>query len=125
MSYEITVRSNLISYQVWLQVLPGHASSVFFFFFFFFFFSFCLKKKKKKKKKKKRKKEKKPIDLSSELNCILPNDKREEIVTRLPLRYFSSLRGTSVRIRFGSPFSSKVVVCGHCLVTLYLTIMKH
>ena len=25
-------------------------------------------------------------------------------------------RGTSVRIRFGSPFSSKVVVCGHCLV---------
>ena len=31
-------------------------------------------------------------------------------------------RGTSVRIRFGSPFSSKVVVCGHCLVTLFLTI---
>ena len=28
---------------------------------------------------------------------------------------------TSVRIRFGSPFSSKVVVCGHCLVTLFLT----
>ena len=24
--------------------------------------------------------------------------------------------------RFGSPFSSKVVVCGHCLVTLPLTI---
>ena len=34
-------------------------------------------------------------------------------------------RGTSVRIRFGCPFSSKVVVCGHCLVTLSLTIMKH
>ena len=34
-------------------------------------------------------------------------------------------RGTSVRFRFGSPFSSKVVVCGHCLVTLSLTIMKH
>ena len=33
--------------------------------------------------------------------------------------------GTSVRIRFGSPFSSKVVVFGHCLVTLSLTIMKH
>jgi len=33
--------------------------------------------------------------------------------------------GISVRIRFGSPFSSKVVVCGHCLVTLSLTIMKH
>ena len=30
--------------------------------------------------------------------------------------------GTSVPIRFGSPFSSKVVVCGHCLVTLSLTI---
>ena len=30
---------------------------------------------------------------------------------------------TSVRYRFGSPFSSKkVVVCGHCLVTLSLTI---
>ena len=28
---------------------------------------------------------------------------------------------TSVRYRFGSPFSSKVVVCGHCLVTLSLT----
>ena len=33
--------------------------------------------------------------------------------------------GTLVRIRFGSPFSSKVVVCGHCLVTLSSTIMKH
>ena len=33
-------------------------------------------------------------------------------------------RGTSVRIRFGSPFSSKVVVCVHCLVTLSLTIHK-
>ena len=37
-------------------------------------------------------------------------------------RYFS--RRTSVRIRLGSPFSSKVVVCGHCLVTLSLTINK-
>ena len=27
-------------------------------------------------------------------------------------------RRTSVRIRFGSSFSSKFVVCGHCLVTL-------
>ena len=32
---------------------------------------------------------------------------------------------TSVRYLFGSPFSSKVVVCGHGLVTLSLTIMKH
>ena len=31
-------------------------------------------------------------------------------------------RGTSVRIRFGSPFSSKVAVCGHCLVTSSFTI---
>ena len=31
-------------------------------------------------------------------------------------------RGTSVRIRFCSPFSSEVVVCGHCLLTLSLTI---
>ena len=31
-------------------------------------------------------------------------------------------RGTSIRICFGSPFSSKSVVCGHCLVTLSLTI---
>ena len=31
-------------------------------------------------------------------------------------------RGTSVRIRFGSPFSSKAVVCGHCLVTLSLAV---
>ena len=29
---------------------------------------------------------------------------------------------TSVRFRFGSPLSSKVVVCGHCLATLSLTI---
>ena len=28
---------------------------------------------------------------------------------------------TSVRYRFGSHFSSKVVVCGHCLVILSLT----
>ena len=35
---------------------------------------------------------------------------------------WSALKGTSVRIHFGSPFSSKVVVCGHCLVTLSLII---
>ena len=34
-------------------------------------------------------------------------------------------RGTAVRICFGSPFSSRIVVCGHCLVTLSLTVMKH
>ena len=33
-------------------------------------------------------------------------------------------RGTSVQIRFGSSFSSKVVVCSHCLVTLSLTIYE-
>ena len=31
-------------------------------------------------------------------------------------------RGTSVWIRFGCPFSSKIVVCGHCLLTLPLTV---
>ena len=31
-------------------------------------------------------------------------------------------RGTPVQIRFGSLFTSEVVVCGHCLVTLPLTI---
>ena len=30
-----------------------------------------------------------------------------------------------VRIRFGSYFSSKIVICGHCLVTSFLTNMKH
>jgi len=29
-------------------------------------------------------------------------------------------RRTSVRFHFGSPFSSKFVICGHCLVTLPL-----
>ena len=28
-------------------------------------------------------------------------------------------------IRFGSPFSSKLVVYGHCLVTLPTPLMKH
>ena len=32
--------------------------------------------------------------------------------------------GASVRIRFGSPLSSEVVVCGCCVVTLSLTIYK-
>ena len=45
-------------------------------------------------------------------------------VSRFGLNYIVS-GGTSVRIRFGSPFSSKVVVFRHCLVTLSLTIMKH
>ena len=40
-----------------------------------------------------------------------------------PVRLVS--RGTSVRICFGFPVTSKVVVCGHCLLTLSLTIMKH
>ena len=33
-----------------------------------------------------------------------------------------NFRGASVRMRFDSPFSSEVVICGHCLVTLSLTI---
>ena len=39
--------------------------------------------------------------------------------------WFGLAVGASVRIRFGSPLSSKVVVCGHCIVTVSLTIMKH
>ena len=34
-------------------------------------------------------------------------------------------RRSSVQICFGSPFSSKVVACGHRLVALSLTVMKH
>ena len=45
------------------------------------------------------------------------------LTQRLGVRLVS--RGTSVRNRFGSPFSSKVVVCGHCLVTLSSQLMKH
>ena len=32
--------------------------------------------------------------------------------------------GTKIRFCFSSPFSSKVVVCGHCLVTLSLTVKE-
>ena len=39
-----------------------------------------------------------------------------------PLWPSGKAEGTSVRIRFGFPFSSKVLVCGHCLVTLSLTV---
>ena len=31
-------------------------------------------------------------------------------------------RRAAVQFCFGCPFSSKVVVCGHCLATLFLTI---
>ena len=44
------------------------------------------------------------------------------VYSRFGLAVRLGSRGSSVRIRFGSPFSSKVVVCGHCLVTLSLTI---
>ena len=50
---------------------------------------------------------------------------RSPRVSRFGLAVRLVSRGTSVRIRFGSPFSLKVVVCGHCLVTLSLTIMKN
>ena len=46
-------------------------------------------------------------------------------VSRFGLAVRLVSRRTSVRFCFGSPFSSKIVVCGHCLVTLSLTIMKH
>ena len=51
--------------------------------------------------------------------------KQETVIKITPVNRFGLAvsRGTSVRIRFGWPFSSKPVVCGHCLiVTLSLTI---
>ena len=60
---------------------------------------------------------------------ITPSKATLQFVSRfgLAVRRQAMVSGrTSVRYRFGSPFSSKVVVCGHCLVTnLSLTIMKH
>ena len=46
----------------------------------------------------------------------------QSLVSRCGLAVRLVSRGTSVRICFGSPFSSKVVVCRHCLVTLSLAI---
>ena len=37
-------------------------------------------------------------------------------------RQIGKQKDLAVRIRFGSPLSSEVVVCGHCLETLSLTI---
>ena len=39
--------------------------------------------------------------------------------------YISSSVSQRVGIRFGSPFSSKIVVDEHCLVTLPTQLMKH
>ena len=52
-------------------------------------------------------------------------DKDRSVVLSCHLSFFFVLlicRRTSVLFHFGSPFSSKVVVCGYCLVTLSLTI---
>ena len=47
----------------------------------------------------------------------------EQICAQLRTGFRMVSRGTSVRYRFGSPFfSKKVVVCGHCPVTLSLTV---
>ena len=58
--------------------------------------------------------------------CVhyLKREAREErnMVSRFGLAVKRGKQRTSVRIRFGSLFSSKVVVCGYCLVTLSLTI---
>ena len=51
------------------------------------------------------------------------NSKRK-LVSRIGLAvrcYRLVNRRTSVRFRSGSPLSSKVVICGHCLVTLSLS----
>ena len=61
------------------------------------------------------------------------SERQEDFTTRgKPCLAFYGMKGwtwqtpvskrTSVRICFGSTFSSKFVVCGHCLVTLSLTI---
>ena len=39
-------------------------------------------------------------------------------LTRFSEPVWPSSKATSVRICFGSPFASKFVLCGHCLVTL-------
>ena len=54
-----------------------------------------------------------------------PATRKQQFVKRSDLavrRYRLVSRETSVRIRFGSPFSSKVAVCGRHPVTLSLTI---
>ena len=51
--------------------------------------------------------------------------KREPVWPSGRVNHWLVSRGTSVRICFGSPFTSKAVVSGHCLVTLSFTIMKH
>ena len=53
---------------------------------------------------------------------LMINIAGEKRVSRFGLAVRLVSRRTSVRIRFGSPFSSVVVVCGNCLVTLSLTI---
>ena len=54
--------------------------------------------------------------------CFI-HDSRHFGVSRFGLRVRLVSRGTSVRIRSGSPFSWKLVVCGRCLATLFLTLV--
>ena len=56
--------------------------------------------------------------------ALYKSDQQQACVSRFGLVVKLVSRRTSVRFRFGFPFSSKVVVCGHCLVTLSLAINK-
>ena len=47
------------------------------------------------------------------------------LVTKRAVVTKRAATGASVRVRFDSPFSSKVVVSGYCIVTLSLTINEH
>ena len=51
----------------------------------------------------------------------------EHLVSRcgLAVRRWAGKQKDLGSIRFGSPFSSRVVVYGHCLVTLPTQLMKH
>ena len=53
---------------------------------------------------------------------LLDKDRSVVLSCHLSILFVLVCSRISVPFHFGSPFSSKVVVCGHCLVTLSLTI---
>ena len=60
-------------------------------------------------------------------SSLTPTTRLPQIVSSFglaPLRRYAGKQRDHGSNRFGSPFSSKVVVCGHCLVTLSLTIKE-
>ena len=58
---------------------------------------------------------------------LIPSSVAYKIVSRcgLVVRRLAGKQKDLGSIRFGSPFSSKLVVYGHCLVTLPTQLMKH